>query len=422
MAQKVRAGGEGGRPAVPRERAPHLRRLAGPRRRPAQTRSKQLDRDVRRRLRRGQLRLLRLRPVGGLAADEATGRSTSTSRTGRPASSTARIAGEGQGRIPEVDRRRGADAATTASRRWSRTCSAAARPAASPGRSCSPRRWPRSRRSSTGPGRSTSEPATLQHGPRPRQRRRHRQADAGAPPVHRRRREPLRPVRPADRLRHRPRTRTSAATCCSGVKPLRLHRRQPARFALPPAPLRVEIEQGAGISPRRTEVHLGRRQARAAVRACDRWIDLRAEGWYSGDTRVPFPVAARRPARRPGAEDLAVVNLLAMETDIPGPFQQHGAGHPEHHRLQRPAARAWQVAGHGVAVNTLNRHPVLGSLGLLALPSRRLPAALRRPRGNDDWTLADWCDQCHRKRGLVVWTGPKQPRAADHRRRSRSPT
>src|SRR5205807_2509451 len=24
------------------------------------------------------------------------------------------------------------------------------------------------------------------------------------------------------------------------------------------------------------------------------------------------------------------------------------------------------------------------------------------------WTLADWCDQCHRKAGLVVWTGSQQ--------------
>ena len=34
----------------------------------------------------------------------------------------------------------------------------------------------------------------------------------------------------------------------------------------------------------------------------------------------------------------------------------------------------------------------------------RLPAALRRPDRADDWSVADWCDQCHRKRGLVVWT------------------
>jgi len=25
----------------------------------------------------------------------------------------------------------------------------------------------------------------------------------------------------------------------------------------------------------------------------------------------------------------------------------------------------------------------------------------------DNWTLSDWCDQCHRKGGLVVWTRTK---------------
>jgi hypothetical protein len=35
------------------------------------------------------------------------------------------------------------------------------------------------------------------------------------------------------------------------------------------------------------------------------------------------------------------------------------------------------------------------------------------PDGLDDWSVADWCDQCHRKSGLVVW--PDLPRlTADH--------
>src|SRR5262249_35678104 len=32
---------------------------------------------------------------------------------------------------------------------------------------------------------------------------------------------------------------------------------------------------------------------------------------------------------------------------------------------------------------------------------------------SDDWTLADWCDQCHRKGGLVVWTRLVAEGAAD---------
>ncbi len=29
----------------------------------------------------------------------------------------------------------------------------------------------------------------------------------------------------------------------------------------------------------------------------------------------------------------------------------------------------------------------------------------------DDWSLADWCDQCHRKKGLVVWCDAYRPNA-----------
>ena len=46
--------------------------------------------------------------------------------------------------------------------------------------------------------------------------------------------------------------------------------------------------------------------------AIERWIDLRSEGWYSGDTRAHFlsPHAALLEA---AAEDVAFVNLLALE-------------------------------------------------------------------------------------------------------------
>jgi hypothetical protein len=68
---------------------------------------------------------------------------------------------------------------------------------------------------------------------------------------------------------------------------------------------------------------------------------------------------------------------------------------------------ALSVPGHGVAVNTLNRHPELGSLGLLHCHRVVFPLRFGGRQGKEDWTLADWCDQCHRKGGLVVWTGPK---------------
>jgi hypothetical protein len=32
------------------------------------------------------------------------------------------------------------------------------------------------------------------------------------------------------------------------------------------------------------------------------------------------------------------------------------------------------------------------------------PLSFGGPEGREDWSLVDWCDQCHRKGGLVVWT------------------
>jgi hypothetical protein len=68
---------------------------------------------------------------------------------------------------------------------------------------------------------------------------------------------------------------------------------------------------------------------------------------------------------------------------------------------QQPALEA---PGHLVVVNTHNYHPVLGHLGLLNSHRVVYPLRFGDPGGLDDWSLADWCDQCHRKSGLVVWT------------------
>ncbi len=67
---------------------------------------------------------------------------------------------------------------------------------------------------------------------------------------------------------------------------------------------------------------------------------------------------------------------------------------------QKPALEA---DGRQVFVNTLNRHPTLGTLGLLNCHRPVHPLAFGDPHGPDDWSLCDWADQCHRKGGFVVW-------------------
>jgi hypothetical protein len=175
--------------------------------------------------------------------------------------------------------------------------------------------------------------------------------------------------------------------------------------ALPPGLLRVEIDKGPEYQPIRTEIKLS--AGKLALRfEIARWIDLRSLGWYSGDTRVHFidPHAALLEAQ---GEDVAVVNLLVKETEVPGPFHNTFAALPNILAFSGQQF-ALSAAGCGVAVNTLNSHPQLGSLGLLHCHRAVYPLSFGGPKGKEHWTLADWCDQCHRKKGLVVWTGPKE--------------
>jgi hypothetical protein len=94
------------------------------------------------------------------------------------------------------------------------------------------------------------------------------------------------------------------------------------------------------------------------------------------------------------AEDVAVVNLLV--------WQCPSLWNIEAFSGQRPALES---PGHLVAVNTTNVHERLGRLLLLNCHRVVYPLAAGGPEEPDDWTMADWCDQCHRKGGLVVGDG-----------------
>jgi hypothetical protein len=162
-------------------------------------------------------------------------------------------------------------------------------------------------------------------------------------------------------------------------------------IALPPGPILIEISKGLEYRPLREELVLG--AGKMALRlSLERWLDLRPEGWYAGDGRAHFlsPHAALQEA---AAEDLAVVNLLALHW-------QPGRRPPTLSNLtafsgQQPAL---EMPGHQVVVNTLNTSP-LGQLALLNCHRVVYPLNLDRI----NWTMADWCDQCHRKGGLVAW-------------------
>ncbi len=167
-------------------------------------------------------------------------------------------------------------------------------------------------------------------------------------------------------------------------------------IALPPGTIKIEAYKGPEYEPLVEEIDLppGKLSMRLAI---ERWANLREEGWYSGDTRVHF-LTPHTTLLEAAAEDVAVANLLAL-------YWQ-----PEDARRQPPSIPNIDAfsgfkptlagPGHMVTVNTYN----MSSLGHVALLNcHRVVYPLQFE--TIDWTLADWCDQCHRKNGgLVVWS------------------
>jgi hypothetical protein len=179
-------------------------------------------------------------------------------------------------------------------------------------------------------------------------------------------------------------------------------------IALPTGSIRVEINKGPEYQPLNSTVDLvpGKLSLRFELK---RWTDLRDQGWFSGDCRAHSlsPHAALLEAQ---AEDLAIVNLLAEETTLKDSF---GEAVKAITNLLAFSGQEFALSapGCGVAVNTLNRHPVLGTLALLHCHRVVYPLTFGGEGGKEDWTLADWCDQCHRKAGLVVWARTADPQA-----------
>jgi hypothetical protein len=106
-------------------------------------------------------------------------------------------------------------------------------------------------------------------------------------------------------------------------------------------------------------------------------------------------------------EDLAVVNLLATEDSVRAVVRsEDGRIYPVVSNIlafsgQQPAL---ERPGHLVVVNSYNQHALLGELALLNCHRVVYPLSVGVAGPVGHWLLADWCDQCHRKGGLVVWT------------------
>ncbi len=173
---------------------------------------------------------------------------------------------------------------------------------------------------------------------------------------------------------------------------------------LPAGPLNVEVSRGPEYLPVQRQVVLaaGKLSLRLAIQ---RWAEPGQDGWFAGDIRA-HDLSPHDAALEGAAEGLAVVQLLARER--PPAAERHGAVS----NLSAFSGTGPALAAHGclVAVNTFNSHPVLGSVALLNSHRPVFPLRFGGPGLADDWSVADWCDQCHRKSGLVAWPDLAGPR------------
>lgn len=163
-------------------------------------------------------------------------------------------------------------------------------------------------------------------------------------------------------------------------------------------PLRLQVDKGPCYAPLDQTVTLGPGQMalRLRIERClvppGASLDLRCHALT--------PHAA---ALEGAAGGLDVVQLLVRETTFSS--LHSGEAFVTLPNLEAFSGQQPALVQHGcsVVVNTLNTHPVLGSLALLQAHRVIYPLAFGGPDATDDWSLGDWADQCHRKGGLVVW-------------------
>jgi hypothetical protein len=170
---------------------------------------------------------------------------------------------------------------------------------------------------------------------------------------------------------------------------------------LPAGPISVEISKGPEYTPIRETVDL--KPGRMALRfTIQRHSDLPSQGWFAGDIHAHFlgPQAAWLEG---SAEGLQVVNILG------GQWLLGGKTHLDNILDFSGQTPALERNGCQVVVNTWNYSATLGQL-LLLNSHRVVHPLILEQEGFEKYTLRDWCDQCHRKKGLAVWGGfPAKP-------------
>ncbi len=164
---------------------------------------------------------------------------------------------------------------------------------------------------------------------------------------------------------------------------------------LPTGRVLVDVARGFEYEPLRGEIEIKPGQRELELRL-DRWTDMNAQGWYSGDTHVHFLSGDGANIEAAG-EDLNVVNVLQSQWGSLFTNTEDFIGRP-------------RVSDDGrtiVYVSQENRQHFLGHLTLLGLTDPVMPwcsdgPTEAEPGGSMETTLSYWADACHAQGGTVV--------------------
>ena len=164
---------------------------------------------------------------------------------------------------------------------------------------------------------------------------------------------------------------------------------------LPRGEVIVDIARGFEYEPLRARVNIepGQRELTLHLK---RWINMNAQGWFSGDSHVHF-LSTQGSHTESQGEDLNIVNLLPSQWGNLFTNTEDFTGKPS----------ISQDGNNIVYVGQENRQHFLGHLILWGLKEPVMPWCSDGPGeselgGTLEITMSDWADQCHAQGGRVI--------------------
>ena len=164
---------------------------------------------------------------------------------------------------------------------------------------------------------------------------------------------------------------------------------------LPRGEVIVDVARGFEYEPLRTRVKIEPGQQDLTLRL-KRWVNMNAQGWYSGDSHVHF-LSTQGSHTESQGEDLNIVNLLPSQWGNLFTNTEDFTGRPS----------ISQDGNNIVYVGQENRQHFLGHLILWGLKEPVMPWCSDGPGeaelgGTLEITMSDWADQCHAQGGSVI--------------------